>query len=112
MQLKRFWKSVKTTKAFMLTCQSIEKFDPLKMRDLRRRNAKWKQAGSKMETNGTHWKQNGCFVSNCFHCFFPQPARVREEACYMRREAKTVKKAQREITRGCLHVRQPQAPKT
>jgi hypothetical protein len=56
MQLKRFWKSVKTTKAFMLTCQSIEKFDPLKMRDLRRRNgnkraAKWKQMehiGNKM----------------------------------------------------------------
>ena len=44
--------------------------------------AKWKQAGSGMKTNGTDWKQNGCFVSKCFHCFFPQPARIREEACY------------------------------
>jgi hypothetical protein len=44
-----------------------------------------------METNGTHWKQTGCFVANCFHSFLPQPARVREEACVVEGYEKALK---------------------
>jgi hypothetical protein len=58
-----------------------------------------------METVGKNWKQNGRFVSNCFQFFFPQPARVREEACRVERYQKPLK-TQRDITRGCWHVRQ------
>jgi len=31
---------------------------------------------SEMEIIGTHWKQNGCFVSNCFHCCPPNSTLV------------------------------------
>jgi hypothetical protein len=51
-----------------------------------------------METIGTHWKQKGCFVSRCFHFFFPQPARVREEACYPKSRTKRKKELARHHT--------------
>jgi hypothetical protein len=52
-----------------------------------------------METVGNNWKQNGRFVSNCFQFFFPEPARVREEACYPKSRTKRKKELARHHTR-------------
>jgi hypothetical protein len=95
-------KSVKTINEIMMTCHRIGKSGALKMRDLRRRNgnkqsAEWKQ----MEHIGNKMAVLLPIVSIAS---FLNPQGLGKKPA-MRCEAKTVKKAQRKITRGCLHVR-------
>src|SRR6516162_4061076 len=88
------------------TDRCISRPNSARQKELKRRKRR------EMETIGTHWKQNGEFVANCFHYFLPQPATVREEACIVEVYRKPLKNPARHHTRLFARAPAPLALKT